>query len=795
MNQPINSVGFWQKVSKGSIFLLVFFLPLFFLPFTPNVLDFNKQTLLIFLVFLSLFAWLLKSLLEEKITLNFSWFLLLPLALVAVAGLSTLFSLYPYASFWGWPLDIGQSFLALLTLAAFFFLVFQLFGGPEEIFGLVLVLALSGLVSTVFFLPQLFGKFWWPWDFAKAVSFNTLGTANSLAIFLAVLLPLASALTFVVNRKLFKALLWFLILNSLFLLLVINFQIAWLVLLTAAALILVFGISQREVFRLDWLFLPMTFLALALFALMIKGQILPLANLPLEVSPSLTASFEIVAKTLQNSKPPFSWLLGSGPGTFIYDYSLYKPVDVNQTLFWGTRFGSANSEILNWLAAGGLLGLLTFLALALVAAFFAFRAAASQEISKESSAKNFPWIIMVGLASSLAGSLIGLVFYSANLTLTFLFWFLAAVVFSQVGGKIKTFNLRATTAPWISFGASFAFIAVLILTLAIFFIQAQRYLAEVNYLAGLKALKAGNNQLAIDKLLVASRLTSSQQDNYLRDLAQIYIFQLSSELQNKSLSPEELSRRAGSLISQAVGFAKAATDVSAKNVANWTIRGFVYNNIFPIIKGADDWAIRAYEEAAKLEPSNPFIYTEMGKVYLNRADDLAKDKDKESERQAALGSAREKFQKALELKADYAGARFQLAMIDVREKRVKEAIAKLEEAKSAAPADIGLAFQLGVIYQADNQLGKAQAEFERAVGLDPNYANARYFLGLIYDKNGAKEKAINQFVKIAELNPENEEVKKILENLRTGKPALEGTAQAQPGLEEKPQEQLEKPKK
>ena len=50
-------------------------------------------------------------------------------------------------------------------------------------------------------------------------------------------------------------------------------------------------------------------------------------------------------------------------------------------------------------------------------------------------------------------------------------------------------------------------------------------------------------------------------------------------------------------------------------------------------------------------------------------------------------------------------------------------------------------------------------------------------------------------MKIAELNPENEEVKKILENLRTGKPALEGTAQAQPGLEEKPQEQLEKPKK
>jgi len=38
------------------------------------------------------------------------------------------------------------------------------------------------------------------------------------------------------------------------------------------------------------------------------------------------------------------------------------------------------------------------------------------------------------------------------------------------------------------------------------------------------------------------------------------------------------------------------------------------------------------------------------------------------------------------------------------------------------------------------------------------------------------------------LNPENEEVKKILANLRTGKEALEGIIPAQPPIEEKPEE-------
>jgi len=65
-------------------------------------------------------------------------------------------------------------------------------------------------------------------------------------------------------------------------------------------------------------------------------------------------------------------------------------------------------------------------------------------------------------------------------------------------------------------------------------------------------------------------------------------------------------------------------------------------------------------------------------------------------------------------------------------------------------------------------------------------------MGLIYDTEGKKEEAIEQFEKIAELNPDNSLVKKILENLKNNKPALEGITPSQPPIEELPPERIEK---
>ena len=45
---------------------------------------------------------------------------------------------------------------------------------------------------------------------------------------------------------------------------------------------------------------------------------------------------------------------------------------------------------------------------------------------------------------------------------------------------------------------------------------------------------------------------------------------------------------------------------------------------------------------------------------------------------------------------------------------------------------------------------------------------------LIYDKKNDRQKALEQFERVAELNPDNEDVKKIVANLKAGKKALDG---------------------
>ncbi len=786
-----SSANHWLKVSQKALLIAVFLVPVFFLPFTSNVLDLNKQVILVLLTLGAFLFWLLKALLEEKISLNVSRFNLLPLILVVALGISTLISAYPYASFWGWPLAAGASFLVSLALVLFYFILTHVFSEAKDFLGIAHIAIISGLLVALIALPHILGKFFLPFDFAKVNSFNTIGTINSLAVFLAVLLPLASSLVFSPVKKILKILGWSFILLSLFLLLVINFKVAWIALLAGSALILIFGITRRESFSMGKLALPMILLAISFLSLVLTTSLLPIANLPAEVSPSFNATAKIAFATIQNFQPPWSFLFGSGPGTFVYDYSLYKPLAVNQTSFWATRFVSGASDIIDKLATTGILGLVSFLAVIFIAGFYGFKALTTGIIARK---EDFSLALLTGVFASFVASVVGQIFYGGNLTLAFIFWLLLALLFGVIGVNTRTFEFhrpvtvtggeegkKMSKAVLLPIGVSAAFIVVLIATLMIFFFQGQHYLAEVKYMGALKAVAAGDNVKAINILASAIGLTERKQDNLWRDLSQVYIYQINQEAQNTTLSKEELSKRINDLISQVIASAKAATDVSPKSVANWTIRGAVYASLFPTITGVDDWAIQSYETAFKLEPTNPSLPTEIGQLFIARADNTKE----EAKKIEFLAAAKEKFQQALELKSDYAPARYQLAMIDIRENKTKDAIVKLEETKTIAPFDVGLSFQLGLVYYSDNQMDKAQVEFERTVSLNQNYSNARYFLGLIYDKAGKKALALEQFEAIAKLNPDNAEVPKIVANLKAGKPALQGVqVESEPPIQE-----------
>jgi len=773
-------------IAKASIYLLIFLLPLFFLPWTNNILQLNKQALLLFLVFIGLICFFAASLTSNRLKINTGLFNLAVAGFVLSLIVSTAVSLYRQGSFWGLPLSVSSSFISLAAFALFYFLVANLFK-KEEIPSLLITLLFSGFFAALFFLFQVFGKFILPFDFAKDISFNTIGAVNALGLYLAVLLILLLPLLLFVKKPL-KIILS--IIGPVFLvcLFFIDFRYAWLAFLAGLIILFAFGVvNLRRTGRSGFVTLVMVLLVIASLFLFFRFSFVWKPKLPVEVYPKQQTCFHIA-----KSMPLKQIFFGSGPGTFAYDWSQYKPLDINKTNFWAVRFGRSASEVWERIITTGLLGFLALLGI--FAVFFKIVLSLLRQEAKggkgagprlEALERFLIWEILAGLAGVAAVFF----FYPGNHSIWLLFWLLIGIAAILKTEKQKTFELGASSIGSLAF--SFVFVVVFVLGIGLFILYGQKYMADVRYQQSLTSwFVEGDLEKSIQQMNKAAAL-NPYNGLYLRNLSQLYLAYLNQTIKDNNIPSAQKTEKARQLVSLSINSANQAARFEPNNVANWSVRGFVYRSMFGILGGAEDWAIKSYKKAAELEPANPYLYTELGLSYLNKADQQ-KNQKKEQEAKENLNLAKEAFEKAVAVKPDYAPANFQIAMIYVREGENKQAISTLEKVQQSAPSDIGVAFQLGLLYYNSDEMDKAQAEFERAVLLDPNYSNARYFLGLIYDKKGDKKAAIEQFEKIEKFNPDNKEVKTILANLREGKPALEGVAPGQPPIQEKAPEQLEK---
>lgn len=763
-----------EKIGRLSVYLSVFLIPIFFLPWTNDILDFNKQALFLVLAFLGLVCWLIKTLTSSKLEINTSFLNLSVIILLLASLLSAFLSLFSSASFWGLPLPVYSSFLSLLGFSIFYFLIVHFFK-KEEIPFLFFLLFLSGALAALYSVFQLFGKFILPFNFAKTISFNTVGSVNGLAIFLSVLFLALIPLFFFAKKR---AKVFLGIFGSVFfiVLFLINFKTGWLILLIGAGSLFALATADfKKIGGRSFLTLTMVILMISLFLAFFRFPLPGIPSAISEVSPGQKAEIGVIKQL-----PAKSLIFGTGQGTFVYDWSRHKSQSVNQTAFWGTRFSAGASEVLDRIITTGILGILAFFFLL----FIFFKTSLRHLLNQMSNGQRQGWLLGLTVFVSFLGAVFSFFFYPGNFSIFFVFWLLFAFLALLTEKEKKTISFSESLPKAMVFSFSFIFVIILILGASILY--GQRYVAETRYFQGLIAWQKGQTDSALNYLFRATGL-SPKTDLFWRDLAQVYLTKLNEVGQSQSLSQEEKNSRASSLIVSAINASQQATAQNPHDTANWNIRGFVYRNVIGL-KGAEDWAINSYKEAAKLEPANPYIFTEIGRVYLAKAD-LAADAAGKADN---LKLARENFEKAISLKSDYAPAHFLAAMVFFREGKNEEAIAKLEETKLQAPSDVGLAFQLGLIYYNDNKLDKARAEFERAVAFSPDYSNARYFLGLIYDKQGNKQRAVSQFERISELNPDNQEAKNILNNLRNGKPALEGIVQSQPPIEEKPAERLKK---
>ena len=100
---------------------------------------------------------------------------------------------------------------------------------------------------------------------------------------------------------------------------------------------------------------------------------------------------------------------------------------------------------------------------------------------------------------------------------------------------------------------------------------------------------------------------------------------------------------------------------------------------------------------------------------------------------------------ALKLKPDFSEALIQLATIDIREKALDRALARVEKQISLAPKSAALQQVLGGVFVARGEGEKAEAAFSRAIELEPNSLGAFLQLAELYGQSRRYEEALAKY--------------------------------------------------
>jgi len=329
--------------------------------------------------------------------------------------------------------------------------------------------------------------------------------------------------------------------------------------------------------------------------------------------------------------------------------------------------------------------------------------------------------------------------------LAFLFWFVLAVSVVSWQKPIKEKIISFKDFPELSLVFSTVIIIVGVAILGSYFYAGKFYLADVNY------AKAQQMPLGIDRTLLLEKTVrlNPSSARYRTGLARAYMNEALIEMAKPS--DQQDMDKIKIFVATAINQARLATELNPNGVANWETLGVVYQEIRSIAAGALEWGAKSFEEAIKLEPTNPVIYTELGKLYA-----LTNNNEK----------AREQFSMAIEKKADYADALIQEVLLMEKEGDNAAAISKMEELAKSDPFNVEFLFQLGRLYFNNNQASLAISQFERVILLSPNHSNAHYSLGMTYAAQNKISLAIEQFEKVLELNPGNQDVIQKLEQLR-----------------------------
>lgn len=768
------------SIVRWLVYIVVALTPIFVLPFTSEALEFNKQALIFIGASSAMLLYLIDMVKEGRLFFRKSmlWYALG--SIVLAAALTTVFSNQSYRSLFGALGSNNFSLISILGYAMIAFLILAVFERRQASLLTYAMLAGGSIAMLAGLLHLADLKIFGFWQFADSRVFNTLGSANALGIFSAVLLTLGLNTFYrirgrranevgVWQSRLKRVLEISTILLSLLWLAILNWWVLWIVALTGAFATL--GLQALKTgYRLRYYFIPMLVIVLGVFLMLTKVNFPGKSQLPAEVSLSHRASWQIAKNVLKEDV-----IFGSGPENFAISYTKYKPASINASAFWAVIFNDANSEFLSALTTTGAVGAIALIGFFGSILYFLIRYMhKNMNVLRSRGINNFG----LDLLPVFLSLLVAFFLYPFSVTLTFLLFVIFGLIAVLLSTKQDRLTVGLENSPVLSLISSVSSVGILIGLAFGFYFGIQRYAANVYFAQAARA--SGDAQLAQDADAITGKLTKAinadqREDIYAYAFANHLLNRINSDLSAlRSLNArdpgqqarvQETQQRIQNFITAALDISKRSTDINPSNAQNWFQRGTVYQNLIGLVGGADDWAVTSFEEYVRRSPLDPQGYHNIGNVLVRKANNinalvvasnnLSVERRREAEQQfnEALKRAEQAYKKALEIKADFAQTIYNLGVVYDMQGRVAEAVRQLELIRQQNPFDAGLALQLGLLYYRNNQKQPAFDELQRAVRIFPDYSNARWYLALMLEERGELTKALEHLRRVLELNP------------------------------------------
>lgn len=716
----------------------------FFIPYVPVSVEVAKGFLISIGVTLSIFFWLMARLVDGKFAIPKDRMVLVAAFIPISFLISSFFSSSIYLSIFGHGFEVG-TFGSMLLIFLVLFLSSIYFQSEKNIRLFFRSLLIGTFILALTQIAQIFGLLdkLSPNIFLGVSGGNLFGSwSNFASLFGGIIILIITLLEFVQLKQLNKILLNVFGLISLFLLVLLNIYSVWVIIGIFALVIFVYSISQNRTPERTLKNFPyLSFLVVLISLLFVLGNTTAYSivtqyfgTVSPEIYPSLSGTMNLVLPALKHNV-----LFGTGPNTFALDWSLWKPMQVIQSMFWGADFQSGFGMIPTFLITTGVIGFVSWILL-----FIIFIQRAIQSLGlifrKPESSKYIAISLLTALYFWISA-------FISNPNLTLLM-----ILFASTGvfiGSLVHLNLLPLNEksylndPRTSFFSILGLVLLMILSISTCYIYTEKFFG-VFYVSTSAPKDSTQAELLRSESRILKGIALDKNDIYYSNLSQIYLAQIEATAADKSLSEDTIKSATQDRITNIESTVASAIKQNPKYYLNWKNAGDVYSVLLSLgVKGTYENSSSAYVRALELSPNNPG-------VMLARAQLEIINKD--------TGKAKGLIEEVLNIKSDYVDAIFLRAQMKLDAGDVTGAIGDAELAATKAPRDASVYFKLGGLKYNNGDTQGAISAFEMALTIDPNYHNARYLLGLAYKKAGRADDSHKQFELLHTLFPDNMDI-------------------------------------